>query len=75
MADIPSGQVTTADLFRELRTISDAVIRLEERVALIPDHEVRLRALERFRFTSVGIATAIATVAGVASSLLAGKIH
>jgi len=75
MAEIAAGAVTTADLFRELRTISETVIRLEERVAAVGDHETRIRQLERFRFTLLGASSTVGALAGIASSLLAAKIH
>ena len=39
-----------------------------EQLKAVPDHEARLRALERFRFTLVGAVLAVSTVtSGVAT--------
>ena len=70
MSDPPTGVVTTADLYRKLGDISDSMIRMEERVSVLPDHEARIRMLERFRYTLMGGAMLAGSAAGVISALL-----
>lgn len=78
---LPAGQVTIADLYRELtgmRTdIGKALTRLEvidardQAAAEVDrDHEGRLRALEAFRWKLVGIALCISVAAGLLSGYL-----
>lgn len=74
MTDIPSGAVTTADLYRKLEGMSDLMIRLEERVSALPDHEARIRLLERFRYTLMGVAASTGAAAGIISSIVAALI-
>ena len=73
--EIPPGSVTTADVYRKLEDISVSVIRMEERVRVLPDFESRLRILERFRYSLMGAAVLAGTLAGVASGWLSGGVH
>lgn len=73
-ADIPGGTVTTADLYRKLEGMSDVMIRLDERVKVLPDLEIRVRRLEGFRFLLLGASTTVATLFGAASGILAALI-
>lgn len=75
MSEPLPGLVTTADLYRKLETIAENVIRLEERAKSLPDLESRLRVLERFRFTLMGVALAGGSLAGYLSSYLLAKGH
>lgn len=75
MTDLPSGAVTTADLYRKLETISDSVIRMEERTKVLPDFESRLRTLERFRWSLLGAASFVGAASGILSSVLTSKGH
>lgn len=70
MSEMQSGVVTTADLYRKLGDISDSMIRMEERVSVLPDHEARIRMLEKFRYTLMGAALLAGTSAGIISALL-----
>ena len=70
MSEMQSGVVTTADLYRKLGDISDSMIRMEERVSVLPDHEARLRMLEKFRYSLMGAAVLAGTSAGIISALL-----
>lgn len=74
MNDIPPGAITTADLYRKLEQMGDVMIRLEERVSVLPDHEARLRLLERFRFTLMGVTASAAVVSSVITTLIASLI-
>lgn len=55
---IPSGAVTTADLYRELigmrSDVVKAVTRLEIADGIDKDHESRLRDLEQFKWKLLG---------------------
>lgn len=55
---IPPGAVTTADLYRELLGIRTdvvrAMVRLESADEVHKDHEMRLRALEQFKWKLLG---------------------
>ena len=73
-SDLPSGAVTTADLYRKLGDISDTVIRMDERIKALPDIEARLRLLERFRYTLMGVAASVGMLAGVASGILSALL-
>lgn len=79
--------MTGADLLKELYQIRDkqgeALVKLTEIGATVTsdhaqliDHEGRIRALERFQWKAVGMATAIASVAGAAAGwLTAAGLH
>ena len=82
MTDLPIATVTIADLYRELvgmrADITRALTRIEvidsrseEADRLHADHETRLRALERFRFTVAGYALAGGSVMGIIGSFIA----
>jgi hypothetical protein len=75
VTELPSGGITTADLYRKLGDISDTVIRMEERVKVLPDFEQRLRVVERFRYTLMGAAVAAGTTSGILSTLVANRGH
>ena len=63
---IPAGAVTTADLYRELIgmrvDVARALTKLDAAAAIDSDHEQRLRALERFRFTLLGASVVASAV-------------
>ena len=68
--DIPAGAITTADLYRKLEQMGDLMVRLDERVSVLPDHEARLRLLEKFRYTLMGVAAAAGMLSGVATGII-----
>ena len=66
MSDIPAGMVTMGDIYREITAMRADVTRALTRIEVIDsrnidadrihaDHEGRLRALERFRYTLLGV--------------------
>jgi hypothetical protein len=86
MTDLVPGSVTIADLYRELvgmRSDLTRVLAHQEATDLInqraeqvhADHETRLRALERFRFTLGGLAVIGGAAAGWAGYLLGHFVH
>ena len=72
---LPPGQITAGDVYRKLDTMSASVIRIEERIQVLPDYESRLRVLERFRYTLLGAATLAGTAAGIVSGWLSAGVH
>jgi hypothetical protein len=70
ISSLPAGVVTTADLYRKLGDISEVVIRMEERVKVLPDFEQRLRVVERFRYTLMGASLFAGTASGIVAALL-----
>ena len=67
---LPVGGITTADLYRELKVISDSQIRVEERIRVLPDFEARLRVLERFRYVLMGAAMLGGALSGYVGYLI-----
>lgn len=58
-----SFTVTLADVYSEVRKLADQVGTMAPQAGTISDHEARLRALERWRYTvPAGLATAIAAI-------------
>lgn len=51
-----------------IETRQDVAI-IKERILILADHEVRLRALERFRFAFPGVAVISVLIAGAALAL------
>lgn len=47
---------TLLDIFAKQVELSTQLAVIHEQLKSLPDHETRLRALERFRFTLVGVA-------------------
>jgi hypothetical protein len=86
MSDPVLGGVTIGDLYRELvgmRSDLTRVLAHQEATDLInrsaeqihADHETRLRALERFRYTLAGVAFVGGTASGWVGYLLGHFIH
>jgi hypothetical protein len=86
MTDLVAGAVTVADLYRELvgmRSDLSRVLAHQEATDLInrgaeqihADHESRLRALERFRFTLGGLAVVGGSAAGYVGYVLGHFMH
>ena len=80
------GGVTTADLYRELvgmRSDLTRVLAHQEATDLInrgaeqihADHEARIRALERFRYTLVGVAIVIGAGGDLIAYFLGHAVH
>jgi len=86
MADLVTGQVTIGDLYRELvgmRSDLTRVLAHQEATDLInsnaervhTDHEARLRILERFRYTLMGVAIVVGAGSGYVGYLLGHAVH
>ena len=74
MTDVRPGTVTAGDLYRKLETMADSLIRVEERITVLPDFETRLRILEQFRWRLMGAAIGVGTAAGVVSGVISALI-
>ena len=81
VSEIPSGQVTVADLYKEvvqvrqdIGTVAIGVRLAEERhltnVTIHEDHERRLRAVERAWWKITGAAVMLSAVVSLAVTLL-----
>jgi len=81
VSEIPSGQVTVADLYKEvvqvrqdIGTVAIGVRLAEERhltnVTIHEDHERRLRAVERAWWKITGAAVALSAVVSLSVTLL-----
>ena len=86
MTELAPGSVTIADLYRELigmrNDINKALTRIEvldtrhtDIDQLGRDHESRLRALERFRYTLAGMAVLGGAASGYIGYLLGHFAH
>ena len=67
---VPPGAITAADVYRKLETMSESMVRVEERISVLPDFESRLRLLERFRYTLMGAALLAGSASGVIAALI-----
>jgi hypothetical protein len=81
VSELSPGSVTTADLYRELvglrGDLSALAIRFERvdvvntaAEAVHNDHEMRLRALEAFRWKLIGACLLVSVIAGAAGSFV-----
>jgi len=86
MSDIPTGQVTVADLYKEvvqvrqdIGTVAIGVRLAEERhitnVSIHDDHERRLRGLERAWWKITGAAAAISLAVSLLTAYLTLRIR
>jgi hypothetical protein len=77
---MPGGVITSADLYRKMEdlrvNVTLALDKLGRADQIHADHEMRIRALERFRYSLLGAGmlagAAAGTAAGILSSFLAG---
>lgn len=70
----PTATVGILDLYKMLIDIQAQMAVMNEKLADIPDHELRIRALERARFTLVGVALTLGALAGTLSAWLVSTI-
>jgi len=82
MAELPAGQVTVADLYREMVEVRGEIVKLvtgfslaeERHVAnreIHHDHERRIRALERGWWKVSGAAAVISVIVSLVTALIA----
>jgi hypothetical protein len=67
----PIATVSVLDLFARVVEIQVALGAINERLSDIPDHESRIRLLERFRYTLAGLSIIGGGFAGYIGYLLA----
>ena len=83
---LPAGQVTIADLYREISGMRADVGKALERIAVIDsknntaerdhlDHETRIRTLERFKYIMLGGAGLGGAIAGWIAQYVANRGH
>ncbi len=86
MTEIPGGVITVKDLLDELKGLRGDLTRVLVHMESVDtrnqgadrvhaDHEVRLRALERFRYTLAGLAVIGGAVSGYAGYVLGHAVH
>jgi len=86
MSDLVPGTVTIADLYRELvgmRSDLTRVLTHQEAIdtrnisadRIHADMEARLRVLERFRYTLVGVCVVLSGASGYIGYLLGHAVH
>lgn len=82
----PPGVITAADLYREVTGMRTDLAMFAGRMAVVEtrnqaadglhaDHESRLRALERFRYSLMGAGVLAGSAAGIVSSYLMQRGH
>ena len=76
---IPSGAVTTADLYRELIgmrvDVTRVITKLDAAERTDQDHESRIRNLEQFRFKWLGAAVAASAVFSALGAWIASGVQ
>jgi hypothetical protein len=86
VGELPAGQVTIADLYRELSGMRSDIGRALTKMEVIEsrntdaeqlhrDHELRIRQLEAFRWKLAGIAIVAAIIIGFASAWLSARMR
>lgn len=63
---VSAAQITVVDVFAKQIEMGAQLAVITEQLRAIPDHEQRIRALERFRFTVAGLSTIGGIIAGLA---------
>ena len=76
---IPGGMVTTADLYRQMITIGNDLIRAMTRLEMADreraDHEQRIRRLESFHLKILGAAATVSLTASALGTWIGLNIH
>lgn len=86
MSELQPGNVTIADLYREMVGMRSDVVKALTRIEVLDvrngeadrlhaDHEARLRTLERFRYTLAGLAMIGGVAAGWVGYVLGHIYH
>lgn len=71
----PPPDATIAQVLIKLGEMSAQLAAMTEQLKTIPDHEARLRALERFRFTLAGAVIAVSGVSAAAATWIGNLVH
>lgn len=83
---LPAGQITIGDLYREISGMRTDVAKALERIAVhdanstsaaadIADHEARIRRLEQFRYLLLGGGALGGAIGGWVAQYLASRGH
>ena len=76
--NVSGGVITAADLYRKMEdlrvNVTVALEKLADHRMQVSDHEARMRALERFRYSLMGGAITAGVLAGSASGILSAII-
>ena len=72
---MPVASVSVLDVFAKVVEMQVQLASINVKLDDLPDHEARLRVLERFRYTLVGLATVVGGLAGYAGYLIGHVTH
>lgn len=72
---MPVATVSVLDVFAKVVEMQVQLASINVKLDDLPDHEARLRVLERFRYTLVGLATVVGGAAGYAGYLIGHVTH
>ena len=71
----PGATIRLVDVFAKQIEMSAQLAVIGEQLKAIPDHESRIRALERFRFTLAGLSFIGGTAAGLLGYWIGHVLH
>lgn len=66
---------TIAAVLLKLGEISVQLAVMSEQLKTVPDHESRIRALEKFRFSLMGAAISVSLAASTAGTVIGYLVH
>lgn len=72
---VPVAQITVVDVFAKQIEMGAQLAVIHEQLRAIPDHEQRIRGLERFRFVLTGLATIGGILAGAVGYWIGHVLH
>jgi len=72
---MPVGTVSVLDVFARVVQMQVELGKIDEKLNALPDHELRIRILERFRYTLAGVAILGGGLAGYGGYLLGHVTH
>jgi len=65
--------VRLLDIYTKQIQLGTQIAVMDEKLKVITDHEVRLRVLERFRYTLMGVASAVGVVSAWITNLILSR--
>lgn len=72
---LPVATVSVLDVFTRVVEMQVELAKMNEKLNDLPDHETRIRVLERFRYTLAGIAIVVGGASGYVGYLLGHAGH
>lgn len=69
------GTVSVLDVFARVVQMQVELAKIDEKLSLLPDHETRIRLLERFRYTLLGGSILAGGISGYVGYLLGHINH